>query len=132
MVVVDVVDAVALRFLGPTDGFKATLRWFHGVRGGPGVAGGEGNRRRSSTWTCAKAYKNIDFKAQASSSLSDCIWLELRILFSNNKVICTYLTIESLHLFFSSLLILFFFLSFSRIFFLFSKPFHRTLSIKHK
>ena len=40
MVVVDVVDAAALRF-------KATLRWFHGVRGGPGVAGGEGNRRRS-------------------------------------------------------------------------------------
>ena len=47
VVVVDVVDAAALRFLGPTDGFKATLRWFHGVRGGPGVAGGEGNRRRS-------------------------------------------------------------------------------------
>ena len=33
MVVVDVVDAAALRFLGPTDGFKATLRWCHGVRG---------------------------------------------------------------------------------------------------
>ena len=47
VVVVDVVDAAVLRFLGPTDGFKATLRWFHGVRGGPGVAGGEGNRRRS-------------------------------------------------------------------------------------
>ena len=33
VVVVDVVDAAVLRFLGPTDGFKATLRWCHGVRG---------------------------------------------------------------------------------------------------
>ena len=47
VVVMDVVDAAALRFLGPTDGFKATLRWFHGVRGGPGVASGKGNWRRS-------------------------------------------------------------------------------------
>ena len=78
-------------------------------------------------------HKKIDFKAQASSSLSDCTWLELRILFSNNKVIslCTSLTIESIHLFFSSHTF-FFFLSFSRIFFLFSEPFHRTLSIKHR
>ena len=58
-------------------------------------------------------HKKIDFKAQASSSLSDCTWLELRILFSNNKVIslCTSLTIESLHLFFSSHTFLSFFLS---------------------
>ena len=33
VVVVDVVDAAVLRFLGPTDGFKATLLWRHGVRG---------------------------------------------------------------------------------------------------
>ena len=33
VVVVDVVDAAVLRFLGPTDGFKATLRWCHVVRG---------------------------------------------------------------------------------------------------
>ena len=32
VVVVDVVDAAVLRFLGPTDGFKVTLRWCHGVR----------------------------------------------------------------------------------------------------
>ena len=33
VVVVDMVDAAVLRFLCPTDGFKATLRWYHGVRG---------------------------------------------------------------------------------------------------
>jgi len=33
VVVVDVVDTVVLRFLGPTDGFKVTLRWCHVVRG---------------------------------------------------------------------------------------------------
>ena len=33
VVVVDVVDVVVLQFLGPTDGFKATLRCCHGVRG---------------------------------------------------------------------------------------------------
>ena len=32
VVVADGVDAVVLRFLGPTDGFKVTLRWCHGVR----------------------------------------------------------------------------------------------------
>ena len=31
--VAGVVDAAVLRFLGPTDGFKATLLWCHGVRG---------------------------------------------------------------------------------------------------
>ena len=46
-----------------------------------------------------KAYKKIDFKAQASSSLSDCTWLELRILFSNKVIsLCTSLTIEYPHL----------------------------------
>ena len=54
---------------------------------------------------------------------------------SNNKVIslCTSLTIESLHLFFSSLLI-YFFLFFLSPEFSFSFPnlFHRTLSIKHR
>jgi len=33
VVVVDMVDAAVLQFLGPTDGFKATLLWCHGVRG---------------------------------------------------------------------------------------------------
>ena len=33
VVVVDMVDAAVLRFLGPKDGFKATLRWCHGVIG---------------------------------------------------------------------------------------------------
>jgi len=32
VVVVDVVDAAVLQFLGPTDDFKVTLRWRHGIR----------------------------------------------------------------------------------------------------
>ena len=84
-------------------------------------------------WTCAKAYKKIDFKAQASSSLSDCTWLELRILFKQRGDISLHFSnhrIPSFILFFSSYF--FSFLSFSRIFLLFSEPFHRTLSIKHR